>query len=90
MIDFGQQLGMLPHHFSLKSEMASTVDKIAYRAVIRFLTLEKVPPKEINQRILKVYGNECPSYSTVKTWAAETRRGREFLEDEDRQDDPQR
>ena len=38
--------------------------------------------------MLKVYGNECPSYSTVKTWAAETRRRREFLEDEDRSGRP--
>jgi len=58
------------------------------RAVIRFLTLENVPPKEIHQRILKVSGNKCPSYSTVKTWAAETRRGREFLEDEDQSGRP--
>jgi histone-lysine N-methyltransferase SETMAR len=87
-IAFGVPLDTLPHHFSSQVEMASTVEKIAYRAVIRFLTLESVPPKEIHQRMLRVYGNECPSYTTVKTWAAETRRGREFLEDEDRSGRP--
>ena len=38
--------------------------------------------------MLKVYGNECPSYSTVKTWTAEIRCGREFLEDEYRSGRP--
>lgn len=68
--------------------MASTVEKIGYRAVIHFLTRENVPPKEIYQRMVRVYGNECPSYTTVKHWAAETRRGRECLEDADRSGRP--
>ena len=33
--------------------------------------------KEIHEELMKTLGKESPSYSTVKHWAAEFRRGRE-------------
>jgi len=59
-------------------------NKICYRAVIEFLTLENVPPQQIHNRMTVVYGECAPSYATVKRWAAEFRQGRSSLEDEPR------
>ena len=38
------------------------------RAVIEFLTAEKVPPTEIHTRMQAVYGDQCVDVSTVKRW----------------------
>ena len=43
-------------------------NKICYRAVIEFLTLENVPPQQIHNRMPVVYGECAPSYATVKRW----------------------
>jgi len=38
------------------------------RAVIEFLTAEKVPPTEIHRRMQAVYGDQCVNVSTVRRW----------------------
>ena len=38
------------------------------RAVIEFLTAEKVPPIEIHRRMQAVYGDQCVDVSTVRRW----------------------
>jgi len=38
------------------------------RAVIEFLTTEKVPPIEIHRRMQAVYGDWCVDVSTVRRW----------------------
>jgi len=38
------------------------------RAVIEFLTVEKVPPIEIHRRMQVVYGDQCVDVSTVRRW----------------------
>ena len=38
------------------------------RAVIEFLTAEKVPPIEIHGRMQAVYGDQCVDVSTVRRW----------------------
>jgi len=41
-------------------------NKIRYRAVIEFLTLENVQPQQIHSRLTVVYSEDVPSYATVK------------------------
>ena len=38
------------------------------RAVIEFLTAEKVPPIEIHRRMQAVYVDQCVDVSTVRRW----------------------
>ena len=38
------------------------------RAIIEFLTAEKVPPIEIHRRMQVVYGDQCVDVSTVRHW----------------------
>jgi len=38
------------------------------RAVIEFLTMEKVPPIEIHRQMQAIYGDRCVVVSTVKRW----------------------
>lgn len=68
--------------------MSQEIDKIKYRAVIEFLTLEAVCAKEIHERLVNVYGDLSPSYSTVKRWAVETKCGRRSLGDDPRSGRP--
>ena len=57
-------------------------NSICYHAVTEFLMLENVLPQQIHNRMTVVYGEDVPSYATVKHWAAEFHRGRKSLEDE--------
>jgi len=50
--------------------------------VIKFFVKEGLTPKEIHSKSIKVYGNSSPSFSTIKKWAAEFKRGRTSLEEE--------
>ena len=58
------------------------MDKIEYRAVIKFFVKEGLTPNEIYSKFIKVYGDSSPSYSTIKKWAAQFKRGRTSLEDD--------
>ena len=51
------------------------MDKIEYRAVIKFFVKEGLTPNEIYSKFIKVYGDSSPSLSTVKKWAAEFKLG---------------
>lgn len=64
------------------------MDKLEYRAVIKFFVLDGLTPKEIHPKLTKVYGDSAPSISTVKKWAAEFKRGRTSLEDDPREGRP--
>lgn len=50
--------------------------------MIKFLTKDKIAPKDIYERLVKVYGNHAPPKRTVFWWAAEFKRGRESIEDD--------
>jgi transposase len=52
------------------------MDKIEYCAVIKFFVKEGLRPKEIHSKFINVYGDSSPSFSTIKKWAAEFKRGR--------------
>ena len=45
------------------------------RAVIEFLTAEKVPPIEIHRRMQAVYGDQCVDVSTVRRWVRRFKNG---------------
>jgi hypothetical protein len=53
------------------------MNKLEYRSVIKFLTLEGETPKNVHERMTKVYGVTCPSYTTVKNWARDVCFGKE-------------
>jgi hypothetical protein len=61
------------------------MDKIEYRADIKFFVKEGLTPNEINSKLIKVYGHSSPSFSTVKKWAAEFKRVRTSLQDDPRE-----
>jgi hypothetical protein len=56
------------------------MDKIGYRAVIKFFVKEGLTSNEIHSKFIKVYGDSSPSFSTIKKWAAEFKRCRTSLE----------
>ena len=60
------------------------MDKLEYRAVIRFFTLKNLGHNEIHNQLLEVYGNDAPSLSTVKYWSQQFRFGRKSIHDEER------
>ena len=62
----------------------SDISKCEYRAIIKFLTLEKEPANNIHERLVSVYGDSVASYATVTRWVAEFKRGRTSLEDNPR------
>ena len=53
------------------------IEKVEVRAVMKYLCKKGMTPKEIHEDFIKTLGNESPSYSTVKKWAIEFKRGRE-------------
>jgi len=64
------------------------MDKIEYRAVIKFFVKGGLTPNEIHCKFVNVYGDSSPSFSTIKKWAAEFKRGRTSLEDDPREGGP--
>jgi hypothetical protein len=58
------------------------MEKIEYRAVIKFFVKEGLPPNEIHSKFIDVYGDSSPSFSTIKKWAAKFKCGRTSLEDD--------
>jgi len=62
------------------------MDTIEYRAVIKFFVIESLAPNEIHSRFIKVYGDCSPSFSTIKKWAAEFKRGSTSPEVDPRED----
>jgi transposase len=64
------------------------MDKIECRAVIKFFVKEGLTPNEINLKSIKVYGDSSPSFSTIKIWGVEFKRGRTSLENDPREGRP--
>ena len=59
------------------------MEKVEVRAVIRYLRIKGISPKEIHEDFMEILGKDSPSYSTEKKWVAEFRRGRESIEDDE-------
>lgn len=62
--------------------------KIEYRSVIKYLFLKGLSGKEIYDDMLTTLGDQCPSYSTIKNWVADFKRGRKDVTDEKRSGRP--
>jgi transposase len=64
------------------------MDKIEYRSVTKFFIKEGLTPNEIHSKFIKVYEDSSPSFSTIKKWVAEFKRGRTSLEVDPREGRP--
>ncbi|GFS92368.1 HTH_48 domain-containing protein [Trichonephila clavipes] len=64
------------------------MDKIEYRAVTKHFFLKGNTPTQIKDELDSVYEDSAPSFSTVKFWAAEFKRGRKSLGDDERSGRP--
>jgi [histone H3]-lysine36 N-dimethyltransferase SETMAR len=62
--------------------------KFETRSVIKFLVKEGKGPKEIHDRLMVVYKDTCPSYTTIKFWSAQFKQGRESIQDDERSGRP--
>ena len=60
------------------------MENISNRAAIRYLGLKGLTPNEVHEDMVATLGEDAPSYTIVKKWAAEFKRGRESLEDDPR------
>jgi len=60
------------------------MNKIHYRALIQFLTLEKEEPQKVHERLVSAYKDDAPSRTTVFFWERQFRLGRKSLEDDER------
>ncbi|GFV43188.1 HTH_48 domain-containing protein [Trichonephila clavipes] len=64
------------------------MDKIGYRAVIKYFFLNGNMLTQIKDELDSVYEDSAPSFITVKFWAAEFKRGHENLGDDERSGRP--
>jgi histone-lysine N-methyltransferase SETMAR len=64
------------------------MDTIEYRAVIKLFVKDGLTPNKIHSKFINVYGDSSPSFSTIKKWAPEFKRGRTSLEDDPREGRP--
>jgi len=55
------------------------MDKIKYRAVIKFFVKQGLTPNEIHSKFIKVYGYSSPLFSTIKKWAPAFKRGKCYM-----------
>jgi transposase len=64
------------------------MDKIEYCAAIKFFVKEGLMPNEIHSKVIKVYGDSSPLFSTIKKWDAAFKCGRTSLKDNPREGRP--
>jgi len=64
------------------------IDAIQYRAFIKLFVKEGLTPNEIHLKFIIVYGYSSSSFSTIKEWDAEFKRGRTGLENDPREGRP--
>ena len=64
------------------------MEKNEKRAVIKYLLKKEMSPKTIHEDIVTTLGDDSPSYSTVKKWSADFKRGRTSTEDDPRSGRP--
>ena len=57
------------------------MDKIGHRAVIQYLHIKGLTPKEIHEDMVAIQEDNALSYIMVKKWKVDFKRGRDSLED---------
>ena len=50
-------------------------EKLEIRVVFKYFFYKEESPKKTHEEFMETLGKESPSYSTVKKWAAEFKRG---------------
>ena len=63
------------------------MDKIRHRAVICYLGLKSLTPKQVHQDMETTLGDDTPSKSMANKWAGEFKRDRGSLEGDPVQED---
>jgi histone-lysine N-methyltransferase SETMAR len=81
------EVGVLSVSLKMDTIVSLKMDTIVYCTIIKFFVKEDLTPNEINLKFIKVYGDS--SFSTIKKWAAEFKRGYTSLEDDPREGCPQ-
>jgi histone-lysine N-methyltransferase SETMAR len=64
------------------------IDKIEYRAIKKFFVKEGLTSNELHSKFINICGGCYPSFSTIKKWAAEFKRGRTSLQNDPREGRP--
>lgn len=64
------------------------MEKVENRAVIKYLFKKGLSGQEIHTDMVNVLGEHAPSYTTVKNWIAEFKRGRSSIDDAPRSGRP--
>ena len=64
------------------------MDKIEVRAVIKYFVLKGLTPTDIKKELDSTLKDSSPSCSTVKKWAADLKRGRTSIQDDERSGRP--
>lgn len=64
------------------------MERNEYRVIIKYFVMKGKGAKEIFDDMSETLGKECPSYTTVKFWAAEFKRGRKSVSDDPRSGQP--
>lgn len=64
------------------------MEKIEFRAVIKFLTKQGKTPQIIMEEMSSVYGDSCPGKSMVYKWHSLFKQGRDSIEDDQRSGRP--
>ena len=59
------------------------MEKLEIRAVINYICKKGMPLKKIHEDFMETLGKESPFYSTAKIWAAEFKKERESIEDDE-------
>ena len=64
------------------------IRKVEYCSAIWFCLLLGQSSKEIHSNLARAYQDKCPSKSTIDFWVGEFKRGRQSVEDEEREGRP--
>lgn len=64
------------------------MEKVELRAIIKYFDKKGLSPKQIHEELVETLRDKAPSYSMVKTWCADFKRGRTSTEDASRSGRP--